>query len=80
MLREALKQEIDQLTEEQLKKLVDFVDFIKQQTQRTVETKSVWEHATAKERADDLCQWVTQLSQTNVTLPDEAFDRASIYE
>lgn len=80
MLRETLKQEIDQLTEDQLKTLVDFIDFIKKQTQRTSETRPFWQHSTTKERADDFCHWVAQLPQTNVTLADEAFDRASIYE
>ena len=39
-----------------------------------------WQRATPSERADELLEWVAQLPETNLTLPDEAFDRSSIYK
>ena len=39
-----------------------------------------WERGTPSERADELLEWVAKLPETNLSLPDEAFDRSSIYK
>ncbi|NJL01737.1 MAG: hypothetical protein HC838_03960 [Spirulinaceae cyanobacterium RM2_2_10] len=39
-----------------------------------------WQRATPIERAQDFRAWVLQLPTTQSSLPDEAFDRGSIYE
>jgi aspartate ammonia-lyase len=74
MLRETLKQEIDRLSEAQLRKIADFVDSIK------TETTPVWQRATPIDRAEDFRAWIAQLPKTSITLTDEAFDRNSIYD
>jgi hypothetical protein len=80
MLRETLKQEIDQLNDGQLRKMADFMASIKVQAQQLAKTVPFWQRATPTERAEDFRQWVHQLPTTNTTLADEAFDRGSIYE
>lgn len=80
MLREVLKQEIDQLSESQLRKLADFIASIKNQAQQLVKNVPFWQRATPLERADDFRAWVAQLPETRLSLPDEAFDRDNLYE
>lgn len=80
MLRETLKQEIDQLSESQLRKLADFVASIKNQAQQLAKSVPFWQRATPIERAEDFRSWVAQLPETRLSLPDEAFDRDNIYE
>lgn len=80
MLRETLKQEIDQLSESQLGKLVDFVASIKNQAQQLAKSVPFWQRATPIERAEDFRSWVAQLPETHLSLPDEAFDRDNAYE
>lgn len=80
MLRDTLKQEIDQLSESQLRKLADFVASIKSQAQRLVESVPFWQRATPRERAEEFRSWVAQLPETRLSLPNEAFDRGNIYE
>jgi hypothetical protein len=80
MLRETLKQEIDQLSESQLRKLADFVASIKNQAQQLAKSVPFWQRATPIERAEDFRAWVAQLPETRLSLPDEAFDRGNIYE
>lgn len=80
MLREILKQELDQLSESQLRTIADFVATIKHQAQKLAETMPFWQRATPSERAEDLQIWISQLPDTHVSLPDEAFDRNNIYE
>jgi hypothetical protein len=80
MLRETLKQEIDQLSESHLRKIADFIVALKTHTQNIAQTWPFWKRATPKERAQDLRQWAAQLPTTDVSLPDEAFDRDSIYD
>jgi hypothetical protein len=74
MLRETLKQEIDRLSEAQLRKIADFVDSIK------TETAPVWQRDTPIDRAEDFRAWIAQLPESSITLSDTAFDRNSIYE
>jgi len=80
MLREILKQELDQLSESQLRTIADFVATIKHLSQKLVEIMPFCQRATPVERAEDLRTWISQLSNTHVSLPDEAFDRDNIYE
>lgn len=80
MLRENLKKEIDKLNEEQLKKIADFIAFIEFQSRQVESSVPFWQRATPAERARDFREWVSQLPQSGVSLPDEAFSRDSIYE
>ena len=80
MLRETLKQEIDQMSESQLKKIADFINSVKAQAQQLTKSIPFWQRATPMERSEDFRRWVSQLPKTSVTLADEAFDRGSIYE
>lgn len=80
MLRETLKQEIDQLNDSQLRKIADFVRLIKTQNQKLTQSAPFWQHSTPTERADDFRLWVAQLPRENTTLTDDAFDRGNIYE
>lgn len=76
MLREDLKQEIDKLSEVELREIAEFVVALKQRTQTT----PFWQRATPAERADDFQVWVKQLPQTGISLQNIAFDRGNIYE
>ena len=80
MLREKLKQELDRLNEEQLKKIANFITFIESQSNQTTSSFPFWLIATPAERATDFRDWVSQLPTTLVSLPDEAFSRDRIYE
>lgn len=80
MLRETLKQELDRLSESQLKKIAELVNSFKSQTEPTTEGDLFWQHATPLERAQNFRTWVSQLPQTCLSLPDEAFDRSTIYD
>ncbi|ASC70336.1 hypothetical protein XM38_012740 [Halomicronema hongdechloris C2206] len=80
MLRETLKQEIDQLSESQLRKIADFVTVIKRQAHKLAGNIPFWQRATPAERAEDFRSWIAQLPETRLSLPDEAFDRSNIYE
>ena len=80
MLRETLKQEIDKLSDSQLKRIADFIDSVKTQAQQLVQIVPFWQRATPIERAEDFRRWVSQLPKASITLPDDAFDRGNIYE
>lgn len=79
-LREKLKQELDKLNEEQLKKISDFVAFIEFQSKQVTSSVPFWQKATSVERVQEFHEWVSQLPKTNLSLPDEVFSRDSIYE
>ncbi|AFZ27830.1 hypothetical protein Cylst_5846 [Cylindrospermum stagnale PCC 7417] len=80
MLREKLKQELDKLNEEQLEKIADFIAFIEFQAKQVSSSTPFWQKATPEERAKEFRNWVFQLPESGLTLPDEAFSRDSIYE
>lgn len=80
MLRETLKQEINQLSERQLRQIADFLAPIKAQSHQSEKTDPFWQHATPTERSQDFRAWVMQLPSTGLSLPDTACDRSSIYE
>lgn len=80
MLRETLKQEIDKLSESQLKKIADLVNSFKSQTESPPQDNLFWQHATPLERAQNFRTWVSQLPQTGSSLTNKAFDRGTIYD
>ncbi len=88
MLKDTLKKEIDNLNDEQLKKIADFIILVKAQDKQKAEIKPFWQRATPAERTafagatqtQDFREWVSQLSHTSPSLPDEAFARSSIYD
>ena len=80
MLRETLKQEIDKLSDSQLRRIAEFIDSVKNQAQQLVQVVPFWQRATPIERAADFRRWVSQLPKASVTLSDDAFDRGNIYE
>ncbi|MBE9041789.1 hypothetical protein IQ235_13465 [Oscillatoriales cyanobacterium LEGE 11467] len=80
MLRDALKQEIDRLSESQLKRIAEFITLVKHQTQQVAIDVPFWKSATPAERSQDFRAWVERLPKTGSSLSDEAFDRGSIYE
>jgi len=80
MLRETLKQEIDTLGDNQLQRLAALITAIKTQAKGSVHTAPLWQHATPAERSQDFKNWVADLPKMGVSLPDDAFDRESIYE
>ena len=79
ILRENLKQEIDILNESQLSKIAEFIDFIKAQAQNWMKATPSGE-LTPAQRAQDLREWAAELPRTGISLPNEAFDRESIYK
>ncbi len=80
VLRETVKKQIDSLNENQLFRIADYILSLKVQTRSVINTTPFWQNATPKERAEDFLEWVSGLNKTGLTLPDEAFDRGSIYE
>ena len=80
MLGEQLKKEIDQLSDEQLKKIVDFIGWIELQTARLERVTPLWQRITPEERARDFREWVSPLPKNSPSLSDIAFSRDSIYE
>jgi negative regulator of sigma E activity len=80
MLRETLKQEIDQLDDRQIAQIADLVTQIKHQPAPHSRAIPFWQQASPADRAAHLRAWVAQLPQTGITLSDAAFDRESLYE
>jgi hypothetical protein len=80
MLREDLKKELDKLSDEQLRKIADFIAFIECQPEQVASSPLFWQRTTPFERAREFREWVLQLPQSSSSLPDEAFNRDSIYE
>ncbi|NET62189.1 MAG: hypothetical protein F6K47_40600 [Symploca sp. SIO2E6] len=80
MLRDTLKQEIEQLSESQLRKVAEFITLVKLQTQDASKNVPFWQSATPAQRVQNFRAWVEQLPKTGLSLPDEAFNRENIYE
>ena len=80
LLRETVKKQIDSLNENQLSRIAAYIASLKEQAQSMMKTVPFWESATPKERAQDFLEWVSGLNKTGSSLPDEAFDRSSIYD
>lgn len=81
MLREKIKQELDKLNEDQLKKVANFISLMESQsTQVTSSFVPLWQKATPTQRAIEFRDWISQLPKTSVSLTDAAFSRECIYE
>jgi hypothetical protein len=80
MLRENLKKELDKLNDEQLQKIADFIAFVEFQSMQVESSVTLWQRVTPSQRAREFRQWVLQLPKGNLSLPDKAFSRDSIYE
>jgi hypothetical protein len=81
MLREKLKQELDKLNEDQLKKVANFISLMESQSsQVTSSFVPLWQKATPTQRAIEFRDWISQLPKTSVSLPDEAFSRNGCYK
>ncbi|NES25909.1 MAG: hypothetical protein F6K41_45245 [Symploca sp. SIO3E6] len=79
MLRDTLKEEIEHLSESQLRRVADYITLVKLQTQHTSQNEPLWQCATSAQRVQNFRAWVEQLPKTGLSLPDEAFNRESIY-
>ncbi|PSB01704.1 hypothetical protein [Merismopedia glauca] len=79
MLRENLKQELDKLNDDQLRKIADFIALIELQSQKVPQLSSLSQTETSIQRAKEFRQWVSQLPQDSISLADEAFSRDAIY-
>jgi hypothetical protein len=79
MLREELNKELDKLDDQQLQKIADFIASPEFQFRQIAPVSPFWQRATSTERAREFREWALQLSKNNVSLPDGAFNRASIY-
>ncbi|MGK7903944.1 MAG: hypothetical protein AB4352_21565 [Hormoscilla sp.] len=78
MLKENLKQEIDKLSDEQLKIIADLIASREFETGKLERVASRWQ--TPEERARDFRAWISQLPFNSPSLSDRAFSRDSIYE
>ena len=78
MLKEKLKQEIDKLSNQQLKIIADLMGTREFQTGKLERVAPPWQ--TPEERARDFWAWISQLPKNNPSLFDRAFSRDSIYE
>ena len=81
MLREKLKKELNNLSEEQLTKLADFFAVMKLQSGKNETSIDLKKQLSGKEKAEEFKQWVMQLPKNNnSSLTDEAFSRENIYD
>ncbi len=79
MLREKVKQEIDKLSEDQVKQVQSFIVAIQVQCEQLQKPERFWQTATQEEWLKDFREWTRQFPKTGGSLLDEAMDRASIY-
>lgn len=68
MLRETLKREIDQLSDNQLGKIAELVQSIKINTEPLPNGMPFWQRSTPEERVKDFRAWITQLPTTDLNL------------
>jgi hypothetical protein len=79
MSREKLKQDIDRLNEVQLEQVEQFIADMQLQSEQPKKPLPFWQTATREEWLKDFREWTTQFPKTGGGLPDEAYDRESIY-
>ncbi|HEY9617067.1 MAG TPA: hypothetical protein V6C64_09510 [Microcoleaceae cyanobacterium] len=100
MLRDNLNKKLDELDDEQLGQIEDFVMLLKSQSRQHNELiKQIEDYAAllksqaqsealsnhfgqsrlSTERSREFREWVAQLPKNSQSLPDEAFDRETIY-
>ena len=78
MLKEKLKQEIDKLSNQQLKIIADLIASREFQTGKVERVAPRLQ--TLEERARDFRAWISQLPKNSPSLSDRGFSRDSIYE
>ncbi len=74
---EELKQRLEKLDEAQLQLVAKFVSALEEDTDQS------WNRHAEKspqEKAEAFLAWVSNLPKVGYSLPDEAFDRATIYD
>jgi hypothetical protein len=79
ILREQLKQTLDKLNETQLTQIANFIGQIDSSPQQPDPEAPLWQTGTPAERTRNFQEWLKQLPHNAPSLPDEAFDRTSIY-
>jgi hypothetical protein len=80
MLREDLKRKLDNLNDEKLKNIADFIAFIEFQSRQATSSTPFWQRATPVERSREFRTWISQLPNNGLSLPDEAFSRDILYD
>lgn len=79
-LRENLKQEINHLSNSQLRRIANFIQLLKIQGELVPNAIPLWQRKTPSERAEELQVWAAQLPETYLSLSNQAFDRDSLYD
>jgi hypothetical protein len=74
---EELKQKLDKLDETQLQLVAKFISALEEDTDQSW---SLMSDTTPQEKAEAFLAWVSGLPKGGHSLPDEAFDRATIYD
>lgn len=78
---EELKQKLDALSDEHLQQVATFITLLELRQHRAVSPTTLWRRASYAERAKELKQWSANLPHgQGPSLPDAAFDRATIYD
>ena len=68
------------MTKKQLKQIAKLIQSIQVQLQKLTPSFPFGKKAVPAERSEEFQNWVSQLSKSNTSLPDEAFDRDNIYD
>ena len=66
MLREDLKKELDNLNEEQLRKIADFIADLEFKSRPIVQSNPFWQRATSVERSREFRKWISQLPKNGL--------------
>lgn len=78
---EELKQKLEALSDEHLQQVATFIKLLELRQHRAVSPTPFWQRANYAERARELKQWSANLPHgQGPSLPDSAFDRATIYD
>jgi len=78
---EELKQKLDALSDDHLQQVATFITLLELRQHRAVSPTPLWRRASYAERAKELKQWSANLPHgQGPSLPDAAFDRATIYD
>ena len=77
MQLEELKQRLEKLNEPQLQLVAQFISALEKDADQPWNQGSETE---PQEKAKAFVAWVSNLPKTGHSLPDEAFDRATIYD
>ena len=81
LLLDKLKQDLNELDEQQLQKVDQFLSSIVLESQRYNESPEFRTQVSGEDCARSFQEWVDRFGATGgVSLPDKAFDRGSIYE